>query len=35
MKLNKRCSNCKVYPFCNKCNSPTDCCENWQQKKGR
>jgi len=35
MEATKRCSNCKVYPFCNKCNSPQGKCENWEQKKER
>ena len=25
----KRCSNCGKYPFCGKCYTPTDCCDDW------
>lgn len=33
MEDNKRCSTCAIYPFCNKCESPTGCCENWRKRK--
>lgn len=29
----KRCSNCYKYPFCEKCNSPTGCCDDWKSKR--
>ena len=25
----KLCSNCGKYPFCGKCYTPTDCCDDW------
>ena len=31
--MEKRCANCKRYPFCNRCNYPTDCCENWEKRR--
>lgn len=33
MEENKRCSTCSTYPFCNKCESPISCCENWRKRK--
>jgi hypothetical protein len=30
--MSRRCSNCRFYPFCDKCEMPTGKCEEW---KGR
>lgn len=30
--MKERCSNCRFYPFCNKCNEPTGKCDNWERK---
>lgn len=31
--MEKRCNNCGKYPFCNRCNRPTDYCENWEKRR--
>ena len=33
MGTNKRCGNCGRYPFCNRTNGASDCCENWIKRK--
>lgn len=31
--MQRICSNCDVYPFCDKCEKPTGTCENWKKEK--
>ena len=28
--MSERCSNCKCYPLCDKCETPTGKCEEWE-----
>lgn len=33
---NRRCTSCKFYPFCEKCNYPEQkFCDDWKKKKER
>lgn len=33
MIMEKICTNCDFYPFCEKCEKPTGTCENWNKER--
>ena len=35
MVINQKCGNCGKYPFCNKTNGATGCCEDWIKRKNK
>lgn len=35
IEMNKRCSNCKKYPFCYDAKQPSGFCDKWEQMKER
>lgn len=33
MEIKKRCGNCAKYPFCNRIENATSCCDFWVKKE--